>query len=195
MTQNKATIHIAFLGPKGSYSHIAAMKYAHYYFGKFIECSCQNFQDIFFLVETQKAEYGILPIENSNSGFIEEVCNLLSKTHLMLIGNITIPIQHHILVKNNQISLNKIKIIYSHPQPVQQCSKFLKKNSNLKILLCASSAVAIKKVAFLNQPNIAALGSIQGGEYYGLQPLLLPQIISNHPYNSTRFVIVKNTNF
>lgn len=189
------SIRIAFLGPKGSYSHIASIKYANYFLNKTIECSCKNFSDILNLVECRYAEYGVLPIENSNSGLIDEVCDLLLTTRLILVGDITIPIEHYILA-NNTTSLNQIKIIYSHPQPVQQCSKFLNYFSKWKIILCESSSVAIKTVAHLNQPNIAALGSIQGGKFYGLQPLTLPQkIISNCYINKTRFIILKNTNF
>lgn len=189
-------IRIAFLGPKGSYSHIAAIKYANYYFNnKIIEYSCKNFSDILNVVEHHDAEYGILPIENSSSGLIDEVCDLLLHTKLVLVGDITIPIQHRILV-TNITSLKQIQIIYSHPQPVQQCSKFLNNFSKWKIIFCESSSVAIKTVANSNQSNSAALGSIQGGAFYGLQPLSLPQkIISNYYINKTRFIILKNTNF
>lgn len=191
----KKTIkHIAFLGPKGSYSHIAALVYASYHLNHIIECSCQKFSDIFKLLECHQAEYGILPIENSNSGLIDEVCDLLLNTQLILIADITIPIQHHILV-NKDTSLKQIQTIYSHSQPIQQCSKFLKKFSQWKIILCESSAFAIKTVAHSNASHLAALGSIQGGTCYGLKPLLLPQkTISNHHPNTTRFIILKNTN-
>lgn len=191
---NKPIKHIAFLGPKGSYSHIAAVIYANYYFNQIIEYSCQKFSDVFNLVEHHQAEYGILPIENSNSGLIDEVCDLLSETKLILTADITIPIQHHILVNSNT-SLQQIQIIYSHPQPVQQCSKFLENFSNWKIIFCESSSFAIKTVAYLNQSHLAALGSVQGGMCYGLKPLLLPQKrISNYHTNTTRFIILKNTN-
>lgn len=186
-------MHIAFLGPKGSYSHIAAIKYANYHFDKVIECSCQNFSDIFNLVTDHQAEYGILPIENSNSGLIDEVCNLLIHTQLTLVGEITIPIQHQVLVSTNT-SLKKIQTIYSHPQPALQCSKFLKKFSQWKIIFCKSSSLAIKKVAYLKQSNLAALGSTQGGEFYGLKPLI-PSMVSNCYFNNTRFIILKNKNF
>ncbi|CAD83698.1 prephenate dehydratase [Candidatus Blochmanniella floridana] len=195
MINDTSRIHIAFLGPKGSYSHIAAKKYANYHFNKITEYSCQNFSDILHVVENNQVDYGILPIENSNSGLINEVCDLLLTTHLILIGDITIPIQHRILVNNYNSSLKQIQTIYSHPQPIQQCSNFLKKFPHWKIILCESSSIAIKKVAYLNQPNIAALGSTQGGIIYGLHPLLLsPYIISNYPLNSTRFIILKNEN-
>ncbi|WP_331828372.1 prephenate dehydratase domain-containing protein [Candidatus Blochmannia sp. SNP] len=188
----KSIVHIAFLGPKGSYSHIAAMQYANCRFDQVIECSCQRFNDIFTLVECRHAEYGVVPIENSNSGLINEVCDLLLHTRLLLVDEITIPINHCILV-NNKTDINQIQIIYSHPQPVQQCSKFLKYFSAWKIVFCESSAAAMETVAKLNQSNLAALGSMQGGAFYGLHSLLAYNL-SNYQKNTTRFIILKNKN-
>lgn len=190
---NKFTTHIAFLGPQGSYSHAAAVQYIHQNFfnsNKIIEHSCKNFNEIFTLVETCRAEYGILPVENSSSGLINEVYDLLLHTKLILVDEITIPIKHCVLVSNYTSTINQIQTIYSHSQPVQQCSKFLKYFSSWKIILCESSAVAIKKVAKLNQSNLAALGSIQGGNFYGLRPILSYNI-SDQPKNTTRFIILK----
>ncbi|URJ28004.1 prephenate dehydratase domain-containing protein [Candidatus Blochmannia vicinus (nom. nud.)] len=188
----KSTVHIAFLGPKGSYSHIAAMQYANCHFDKMVEYSCQRFNDIFTLVECRYAEYGVVPIENSNSGLINEVCDLLLNTRLLLVDEITIPINHCILVNSNT-DVNRIQIIYSHPQPVQQCSRFLKNFSTWKIVFCKSSAAAMEIVAKLNQSNLAALGSMQGGAFYGLHSLLTYNL-SNYHKNTTRFIILKNTN-
>lgn len=188
----KSIVHIAFLGPKGSYSHIAAMQYANCHFDQIVACSCQRFNDIFTLVECRYAEYGVVPIENSNSGLINEVCDLLLNTRLLLVDEITIPINHRILVNSNT-DINRIQIIYSHPQPVQQCSRFLKRFSTWKIVFCKSSAAAMETVAKLNQSNLAALGSMQGGAFYGLHSLLTYNL-SNYQKNTTRFIILKNTN-
>ncbi|WP_236840108.1 prephenate dehydratase domain-containing protein [Blochmannia endosymbiont of Camponotus nipponensis] len=190
---SKSIVHIAFLGPKGSYSHIAAMQYAaNRSFDQVIEHSCQKFNDIFTLVEYHQAEYGVVPIENSNSGLIDEICDLLLNTQLVLVDEITIPIKHCILVKNHT-DINQIQIIYSHPQPAQQCSKFLKNFSTWKIIFCKSSAVAMKIVATLKQSNLAALGSIQGGTLYGLHSLLTYNLSNSHK-NETKFIILKNKN-
>lgn len=185
--------NIAFLGPQGSYSHTAAIKYANQYFHQITEHSCKKFSDILKLVEYHHVEYGILPLENSNSGLINEVCDLLLNTTLILVGTITIPIKHCILVNHHTSNINQIQIVYSHPQPIQQCSKFLKYFSSWKIILCESSAIAIKTVAKLHQSNLAALGSIQGGIFYGLYPILSHNL-SNQPINTTRFIILKNKN-
>lgn len=185
--------HIAFLGPPGSYSHTAAITWSNYYFNYIKEHSCQKFSDILLSVEHNTAEYGVLPLENSSSGLVNEVCDLLLHTQLILIADITIPIQHYILV-NHSTSFNQIQAIYSHPQPVLQCSKFLKNFTQWKIILCESSSFAIQTVSHLKNTHLAALGSIQGGAYYGLKALSLPQkIISNYHPNTTRFIILKHT--
>ncbi|MGV3344738.1 bifunctional chorismate mutase/prephenate dehydratase [Enterobacteriaceae bacterium LUAb1] len=178
---------IAFLGPKGSYSHLAARQYATRHFHQFIECSCLKFHDIFSQAETGQADYAILPIENTSSGSINEVYDLLQHTSLAIVGEIAIPIAHCVLVSNHT-DLQTIETIYSHPQPFQQCSQFLQKFPAWKIEYTESTAAAMEKVAALNSPKAAALGSEAGGELYDLQ--VLERNLSNQQHNITRFIIL-----
>ncbi|AKC60353.1 prephenate dehydratase domain-containing protein [Blochmannia endosymbiont of Camponotus (Colobopsis) obliquus] len=186
---NKYSIRIAFLGPKGSYSYIAAKKYSAQYFNNGIEYnSCQKFADIIQVVEKGDAEYGILPIENSTSGFIDEVYDLLKHTNTSLIEEIIIPIKHYLLTNTTNIKFNTIQKIYSHPQPLLQCSNIITRFPRQNIVHCTSTSDAIKTVAKLNIPTIAALGSKFGGILYGLKTLKLN--INNDTYNTTRFVVI-----
>ncbi|MEK9495740.1 bifunctional chorismate mutase/prephenate dehydratase [Photorhabdus sp. P32] len=178
---------IAFLGPRGSYSHIAARQYAARHFNQLVECSCHKFQDIFSLVETGQADYGMLPIENTSSGSINDVYDLLQHTNLSIVGEITLPIDHCLLVAT-ETTLSKIKTVYSHPQPFQQCSQYIKQFPHWKIEYCESTAAAMQKVAEQNSPEIAALGSEAGGALYQLQ--VLEQNLANQSHNITRFIIV-----
>ncbi|MQL50220.1 bifunctional chorismate mutase/prephenate dehydratase [Photorhabdus khanii] len=178
---------IAFLGPRGSYSHIAARQYAARHFDQLVECSCHKFPDIFSLVETGQADYGILPIENTSSGSINDVYDLLQHTSLSIVGEITIPINHCLLVASNT-ELSQIKTVYSHPQPFQQCSQYINQFPHWKIKYCESTAAAMQKVAEQNSPEIAALGSEAGGALYQLQ--VLEQNLANQSHNITRFIIV-----
>ncbi|MBS9425364.1 bifunctional chorismate mutase/prephenate dehydratase [Photorhabdus caribbeanensis] len=178
---------IAFLGPRGSYSHIAARQYAARHFNQLIECSCHKFQDIFSLVETGQADYGMLPIENTSSGSINDVYDLLQHTNLSIVGEITIPIDHCLLVATDT-TLSEIKTVYSHPQPFQQCSQYINQFPHWKITYCESTAAAMQKVAEQNSPEIAALGSEAGGALYQLQ--VLAQNLANQSHNITRFIIV-----
>lgn len=178
---------IAFLGPKGSYSHLAARQYAARHFDRLIECGCQKFQDIFAQVETGQADYAILPIENTSSGSINEVYDLLQHTSLSIVGELTNPINHCVLIAGDS-DLSQIETVYSHPQPFQQCSQFLNRFPHWKIEYTESTAAAMEKVAKLNSPKVAALGSEAGGAQYGLQ--VLEHNLANQQQNITRFIVL-----
>ena len=178
---------IAFLGPKGSYSHLAARQYAARHFDRLIECGCQKFQDIFAQVETGQADYAILPIENTSSGSINEVYDLLQHTSLSIVGELTNPINHCVLGAGDS-DLSQIETVYSHPQPFQQCSQFLNRFPHWKIEYTESTAAAMEKVAKLNSPKVAALGSEAGGALLGLQ--VLEHNLANQQQNITRFIVL-----
>ncbi|GAA3589136.1 bifunctional chorismate mutase/prephenate dehydratase [Gibbsiella greigii] len=178
---------IAFLGPKGSYSHLAARQYAARHFEQLIEHGCHKFQDIFTQVETGQADYGILPIENTSSGSINDVYDLLQHTSLSIVGELSNPINHCVLVSGDA-DLSQIETVYSHPQPFQQCSQFINRFPHWNIEYCESTAAAMEKVASLNSPNVAALGSEAGGALYNLQ--VLEHNLANQQQNITRFIVL-----
>ncbi|WP_430875351.1 bifunctional chorismate mutase/prephenate dehydratase [Gilliamella sp. G0441] len=182
-----ATAKVAFLGPKGSYSHSAARRYASAHFEEMTESSCSTFKDVFEQVEKGIVDFGILPIENSSSGSINEVYDLLQKTNLHIIGELSLPIDHCVLAIANA-KLEQIDTIYSHPQPFQQCSNFLEKSPHWKIVYCDSTSSAMEMVASLNKPNVAAMGNKDGGELYGLQ--VLEHDFANQKENITRFIVL-----
>ncbi|WP_311746364.1 bifunctional chorismate mutase/prephenate dehydratase [Proteus penneri] len=178
---------IAYLGPKGSYSHIAARQYAARHFDTYVDCTCQKFDDIFTLVDTGQADYGLLPIENTSSGAINDVYDLLQTTSISIVGEIRIPINHALLTSVDS-STEELQTIYSHPQPFQQCSHYLNQYPNWKIEYCESTAAAMEKVALAQSPHIAAIGSEAGGSLYGLKPLA--NNLANQQINVTRFIVI-----
>ncbi|HGW4592899.1 TPA: bifunctional chorismate mutase/prephenate dehydratase [Proteus mirabilis] len=178
---------IAYLGPKGSYSHIAARQYAARHFDTFVDCTCHKFEDIFTLVETGQADYGLLPIENTSSGAINDVYDLLQTTSLSIVGEIRIPINHALLTAVKS-SLEELHTIYSHPQPFQQCSHYLNQYPHWKIEYCESTAAAMEKVALAQSPHVAAIGSEAGGSLYNLTPLA--SNLANQQINVTRFIVI-----
>lgn len=184
---NPHSARVAFLGPKGSYSHLAARQYAARHFEEFIESGCAKFADIFNQVETGQADYAIVPIENTSSGAINDVYDLLQHTTLSLVGELTIPIDHCVLVSGST-DLSKIETVYSHPQPFQQCSQFLNRYPAWKIEYTESTSAAMEKVAQTNTPTVAALGNEAGGALYGLQ--VLERNLANQTQNITRFVVL-----
>ncbi|MWR97604.1 bifunctional chorismate mutase/prephenate dehydratase [Escherichia coli] len=184
---NPHSARIAFLGPKGSYSHLAARQYAARHFEQFIESGCAKFADIFNQVETGQADYAVVPIENTSSGAINDVYDLLQHTSLSIVGEMTLTIDHCLLVSGTT-DLSTINTVYSHPQPFQQCSKFLNRYPHWKIEYTESTSAAMEKVAQAKSPHVAALGSEAGGTLYGLQ--VLERIEANQRQNFTRFVVL-----
>lgn len=185
--KREQNIHIAFLGKRGSYSNLAARNYATRYQENLVELSCSSFEEIFDRVNKGEADYGVLPLENTTSGAINEVYDLLQHTDLSLVGELAYPIKHCVLV-NGQTDLSKIDTLYSHPQVIQQCSQFIKSLERVHIEYCESSSHAMQLVSSLNKPNIAALGNEDGGHLYGLS--VLKSNIANQSNNITRFIVV-----
>ena len=178
---------VSFLGAKGSYSNLACRNYFSKKQTKLVEISCSTFRDVVNVVEAGNADYGVLPIENTSSGSINEVYDLLQHTSLSIVGEITQPIEH-CLLSAVDTSLEQIDTLYSHPQPHQQCSEYLHSMGDITQEYCSSTAEAMKKVAELKRPNIAAIGDASSGELYGLKPLKTN--IANQQENHTRFIVV-----
>lgn len=185
--QRESRVYIAFLGKRGSYSNLAARAYANRYQKQFIELSCASFDQVFDKVRSGEADLGVLPLENTTSGSINEVYDLLQHTDLSLVGELAYPIKHCVLV-NDQDDLSKIDTLYSHPQVIQQCSQFIRSLDRVHIEYCESSSHAMELVSSLNKPNIAALGNEDGGNLYGLK--VLKTDIANQPNNITRFIVI-----
>ncbi|EKB1966298.1 prephenate dehydratase [Vibrio parahaemolyticus] len=183
----KPLARVAFLGAKGSYSHLASREYFSRKNTELIELNCEHFKEVTRTVESGHADYGVLPIENTSSGSINEVYDLLQHTTLYIVGELTQPIEH-CLVATKDIRLEDIKTLYSHPQPHQQCSEFLSRMKGVKLESCASTADAMQKVQEMNRDDVAAIGNASSGKLYGLQAI--QGNIANQTENHTRFIVV-----
>ncbi|SHF73834.1 prephenate dehydratase [Vibrio gazogenes] len=183
----KPTSRVAFLGAKGSYSHLATREYFSRKNVELIEMNSEQFKDVTKAVESGHADYGVLPIENTSSGSINEVYDLLQRTTLHIVGELTLPIEHCLLATQD-IPLEEIKVLYSHPQPLQQCSEFLGYMRHATLESCISTADAMQKVKEMNRHDVVAIGNASSGKLYGLQPIKTN--IANQTENYTRFIIV-----
>lgn len=181
------SIAIAFLGMRGSYSHLASRQFAKGAPKALLELSCESFDAVFEKVSQGEADYGILPLENTTSGAINEVYDLLQHTDLSIVGELAYPIRHCLLVAS-PVELSQIDTIYTHPQPAQQCSQFLQQLNKVHIKYCESSSHAMQLVARLNSPHCAAIGNEDGGKLYGLE--VAQAGIANQLHNITRFIVV-----
>lgn len=192
----KRSTSVAYLGTKGTYSHLATHRYFEHYEDRLSETSCSSFDEIVACVEDGTCEYGVLPIENSNSGSINEAVDTMQSMDASIVGEIFYPIDHSILstvqapnAENEAIDFSKIKTIYSHPQPVAQCSKFIKEFlGHAQIIYTNSSSEAMDIVTKLKDDSAIALGSKHAARYYDLHSLVSD--IANNKNNFTRFIIL-----
>lgn len=178
---------VAFLGDKGSYSYLATQKYFSRRPGELMEIGCQSFAEIIKRVETNEADYAVLPIENTSSGSINEVYDQLQHTELSIIGELTHPIRHALLVATDT-DIAKIETLYAHPQVFAQCSHFLAELGNVEVKPCDSTSAAMITVNELKTDKVAAIGSEAGGGLYGLTAI--KSNLANQKENHSRFIVV-----
>ncbi len=178
---------VAFLGDKGSYSYLATQKYFSRRPGELVEMGCQSFAEIVQKVEKNEADYAVLPIENTTSGSINEVYDQLQHTQLSIIGELTHPIRHSLLVAKDT-AISNIKTLYAHPQVFAQCSHFLAELGNVEVKTMESTAHAMIAVSELQRDDIAAIGSEAGGNLYGL--MAIKSNLANQKENHSRFFVV-----
>lgn len=178
---------VAFLGGQGSYSHLACTKYFSRRYTTIGEIGCSSFKEITNKTENGEADYAVLPIENTSSGSINEVYDLLQHTSLSIIGELTHPV-NHCLMALAEVDVSEIETIYCHPQPHTQCSKFLEKLKGVTIEHVESTTAAFEKVKHSDSTKVAAIGSVEGGKVHGL--VAVAEALANQSQNYSRFIIV-----
>ncbi|WP_367671513.1 prephenate dehydratase domain-containing protein [Buchnera aphidicola] len=177
---------MAFLGPKGSYSYLAALKYSKKKCKILHEVPCKTFKEVIKKIN-KKNVYAILPIKNKISGIIKETNNIIKKNKIYILEKIKIAIKH-CLVSKKKISLKNINIIYSHAQPIKQCQLFIKNYPFWKIKYTKSSSQAMEIVSKNKRNNIAAIGNKKCSSLYNLY--IIKKNISNNIYNKTLFYVL-----
>ena len=184
-TKDNRSKSIAVLGGVGAYSHLAAKHFFANSENQYI--ACDSFDEIIQNVETGKTQYGVIPIENTTSGGITEVYDLLLNSKLSIIGEEKLAI-NHCLVTKKSIKLNEIRSIVAHPQAARQCSQDLNNLTEAKISLCESTAHALSLVATEKNLDIAAIASEQAAELFNLK--VIQKNIANQKQNFTRFMVL-----
>ena len=177
---------VVFQGTDGAYSQ-AAM---HKFFSKDVNSfHVQTFRDAMEAIEEGSADFAVLPIENSSAGMVSEMYDLLEEFENYIVGEVILPINHY-LVGTENTTLESIERVYSHPQALMQCSKFLDRHGSWQQIGAANTAVAAKKILNENDPTPAAICSEHAAEIYGLK--ILEEKINHNHNNSTRFIVVTN---
>lgn len=177
-------LKVGFQGTVGSFSEQALVEY----FGEQVDVYPVNqFKDVFNDLKNGKIHYGVLPIENSSTGAITEVYDLLREYGLYIVGSTCVKVDHNLLgVKGTKIE--DIKEVYSHSQAFKQSSGFLNKNNNWTLIPYYNTAISAELIKNENCKYKAAIGSKKASEVYGLD--IIKANINNSNNNYTRFIII-----
>jgi len=173
---------IAFLGPAGTYNHVATMKH----FGSFIEqAPVDNIEDVFRVVETGQAHFGVVPIENSTEGVITHTLDLLINSSLFICGEVDLRIQHNLI--SNEKQLADITRVYAHQQSLAQCRRWLDENlPGVEQYAVRSNSEAVRLIK--DEKASAAIAGQLAAELHGV-PILYSEI-EDEPDNTTRFIVI-----
>ncbi|MEN8191681.1 MAG: bifunctional 3-deoxy-7-phosphoheptulonate synthase/chorismate mutase [Bacteroidota bacterium] len=185
--KSKKELTIAIQGIEGAYSYLAANKYFSHSEKKLEFLSKKRFCEVVEAVEKGEADYAVLPIENTTSGGINEVYDLLLHTTLSIVGEETFQVKHCI-VSTEDISIHKIKKIYAHYQAAAQCSDFLATLPEASIEYYADTAMSVQKISEEKIANHAAIASEEAANLFNVK--ILKKEIANQSENHTRFLIV-----
>ena len=175
-------LSIGYLGPEGTFTHLAAKKQfgsaADYFF-------CKSIKEVFSFVENGQVDYGVVPIENSTEGSVSETLDLLIDTSLVIYGELYLTINHHII--GNVKNFDEIKKIYAHPQTFGQCREFIANHiPNAQQIPMSSNGEAVKKIKKIK--NAVAISSQLSSEIH--QVPIFQKKIEDLKNNYTRFVVL-----
>ena len=178
---------VACQGIEGAYSGLASRKLFKHPDVQYFT----NFEGVFSAIENGFCEYGVLPLENSTAGSVNEVYRLLQNHDFKIVKSMRLKIDHNLAVKNG-VEKTDIKEIISHPQALAQCSKLIEElGKNIKITPCENTALAAKLVATSDRCDLAAICSTHSVGQYGLN--CIARDIQDQANNYTRFIcIAKN---
>jgi chorismate mutase / prephenate dehydratase len=175
-------ISVSYLGPAGSYSHIASIL-------KFGESSdfvpTNTIPDVFNSVERKETNYGVVPVENSTEGVINHTLDMFLVSDLRIIAEIYAPISHNLLGSGTDVS--QIKRVYSIGTAIAQCRNWLAAHlPGVEILEVSSTAKGAKMCE--GYPTSAAIASSLAAKEYGLN--IISEAIEDNPHNRTRFLVI-----
>ena len=173
---------VAYLGPAGTFSEEAALGY----FGSSIaRVPCANVDEVFHMTTSGAADFGVVPVENSNEGVVTRSLDIFLTTPLFIIGETSLFVQHNLLRKDN--SLDGIKTVCAHPQALAQCHGWLSNHlPEVERRPVSSNAEGARLAS--TDTSIAGIASARAASEYGLH--LVAPAIQDDAHNRTRFAIV-----
>jgi chorismate mutase/prephenate dehydratase len=176
-------VKVAFQGERGAYSEGAI----YTFFGDEAEVKpCRDLTEVFESVDKQEAQFGVVPVENSLEGSVNQTYDLFLTHDLKVSGEIIIRISH-CLIANPSTSLEAVKTVYSHPQALAQCRRFLERLGR-DLIPTYDTAGSVKMLKEKGLKDAAAVASKKAAEIYGMK--ILAREIEDNPTNYTRFFVL-----
>ncbi len=177
-------LRVGYQGEGGSFSEEALIQH----FGSEVDTyNVREFEDVFEALKNDKIDYGVLPIENSSTGGISEVYDLLREYGFYIVGERCIKVEHN-LAALKDTKLEDIVEVYSHPQAFRQCREFFKEYPHINLIPFKNTAISAKYVSEEKSSNKAAICSGKAAELYGLE--MIRSNINCNKENHTRFIMI-----
>lgn len=174
---------VACQGVEGAYSQLACEKI----FQSPMILYFKNFEGVFSAIEKGMCRYGVLPIENSTAGSVNQVYDLMIRHNFSIVRTFRLKVDHNLLV-NPGTKLENIREIYSHQQAISQCAGFLSGLPHANVTAVENTAVAAQMVAQSGRKDVAALSSRSCAQLYGLENIAPG--IQDKGNNRTRFICI-----
>ncbi|MBM6774075.1 bifunctional chorismate mutase/prephenate dehydratase [Olsenella profusa] len=175
--------HVACQGVEGAYSQIAAERIFRHPQISY----APTFDAVFRTVEQGLARYGVLPLENSTAGSVNQMYDLMMEHSFYVVRTTRVKIDHNLLALPGA-GLSSIRDIYSHEQAINQCAEFLSGLPDVSVHVCENTAVAARRVAESGRTDVAALSSRPCADLYGLE--VLASAVQDRDNNYTRFACI-----
>ncbi len=184
---SEAPLVVAFQGTEGSYSHSAAARHFTAV-GRPVDLRGHHtFKQAFEAVHSGVAEYGVLPVENTTAGSINETYDLLARHDLSIVGEEVLHIDHCLLAVE-PVPLSRIRRIYSQAQALWQCTEFLDQLEHCSAVSFTDTAMSCQKIVEEQDLAQAAIASADAARLYGLH--VLKRGVANQKENYTRFAVI-----
>lgn len=184
--QDKENSTVVFCGVSGAYGQQAMEQY----FGTEVNCfNVETFKECMDAIKNGEARYGVLPIENSSTGSITDVYDLLEEYDNYIVGETVVRVSHALLGLPGS-RMEDINTVYSHPQGLMQCREFLSEHRDWSQISLQNTAIAAQKVKTDQAMSQAAIASRRAAAYHGLQ--ILKEEINDIKNNATRFIVISN---
>lgn len=175
-------VKVAFLGPAGTFSHLAARR-AFGMAARYAECA--SIEGVFDAVERGHAAYGVVPFENSTEGGVSFTLDRFLQSELKIRRELVLEVTHCLL--SRQSDLSQIERVFSHPQALAQCRGWLARNLPTAQLIASSSTTSAVREAESDE-RCAAIASRLASELSRLE--VVREGVQDHSHNATRFVLI-----